>query len=120
MSFYLENPPKNLCAVSYMRQRSDTHGGHAEEHFEEMRQIAQAAIKAYVPPIVEETCARMWNEALERIVGAISYDVESNVKIAFSNGEEIFNDSKTQRIVSDAIMKAMKKELSKLKDINLK
>ena len=123
MSFYLENPPKNLCAVSYMRQRSDTqdgHGGRYEQHHAEMREESMKAIQEVVPSMVEEICVRTWNEALERLLGAIEYDITTCVNIAFENGEDIFKSEKAKKYISNAVMKAIKSELKSIKNLNIK
>ena len=76
---------------AYVRNgsRFDTHGGHAAEHREEMAQIAQQVIMQTVPPLVEEICAKQWNEAAERLIGAIEWDIQEVVSVAFEDMGEI-------------------------------
>ena len=57
----------------------------------------------------------------ESVIGAFKSDVNTVVKIGFSNGKEIFEDKRTQEIVSTAICNAFKDELHKqLRNIKIK
>lgn len=105
----------NLCGktpsnATYSR---DMHGGRAEEHREEMRQIALETIQQYVPQIAAE----IYNNALQRLIGAIQYDVESVVSVAVDGIGEIFNGRKLKKIISDNILQEMK---ARLTDIDIK
>ena len=100
-------PPKN---VTFTR---DGHGGKATEHKEEMRQIAIEVVNEYVPQIAAE----IYNNALQRLMGAIHYDVESVVSVAIDGIGEIFNGKKVKKIISDNIMQEMK---ARLTDMNIK
>lgn len=105
----------NLCGgapknATYTR---DGHGGKGQEHKEEMRQIAIEVVKEYVPQIAAE----IYNNALQRLIGAIHYDVESVVSVAVDGIGEIFNGKKVKKIISDNIMQEMK---ARLTDINIK
>jgi Skp family chaperone for outer membrane proteins len=48
-------------------------------------------------------------------VDALSFDVTSAVNIGFANGKAIFSDKKTQKVVADAVMNEIKKQLQKIK-----
>ena len=100
-------PPKN---ATFTR---DGHGGKATEHKEEMRQIAIEVVNEYVPQIAAE----IYNNALQRLMGAIHYDVESVVSVAIDGLGEIFNGKKVKKIISDNIMQEMK---ARLTDMNIK
>lgn len=52
----------------------DYHGGYARQHHAEMRQIALETVQEVVPKLVDEICTAIWNDALQRLVGAIDYD----------------------------------------------
>lgn len=99
------------------RNTQDGHGGMAEEHMEEMvqiaEQIAEEKIKAMVPQIVRE----IYMQSLEDELRGLRYDIETIVEIAFNDGREIFQSSKARRAVSDAIYKEI---LKGLKDIHVK
>lgn len=98
------NPPN----ATYTR---DGHGGRAEEHRAEMRKIAIEVINEYVPQIAAE----IYNNALQRLLGAIQYDVESVVSVAVDGIGEIFNGHKVKKIISDRIMQEMKARLTDIK-----
>ena len=100
------NPPNS----TYTR---DGHGGKAEEHKAEMRKIAEETIYELVPKI----SAEIYNNALQRLLGAIHYDVVSVVSVAVDGIGEIFNGHKVQKIISDRIMQEMK---ARLTDIDIK
>lgn len=89
----------------------DGHGGRALEHRAEMRRIAEETIRELVPQIAE----KYFNEAAEKIIGAIKYDIETVVAVAVDSGEEIFNSKKFKQVVSDRIVKEIKANLSNIK-----
>ena len=98
---------------AYVRNgsRYDTHGGHAQEHREEMAQIAQQIIIQTVPPMVEEIFAKLWNEAAERLIGAIEWDIQEVVSVAFDDMGEVFHSEKFRKVISSKIMEAIKKNI---------
>ena len=49
------------------------------------------------------------------MVDALSFDVGTAVNIGFANGEAIFKDKKTQKVVADAVMNEVRKYLKKMK-----
>lgn len=105
MNYCNTTPPKNATHTK------DNHGGRAQEHREEMKQIAIEVVKEYAPKI----SAEIYNEALSRLIGAIRYDVESVVSVAVDGVGEIFNSSKCKKIISDHIMQEMKARLTDIK-----
>lgn len=98
---------------AYVRNgsRFDTHGGHAQEHQEEMAQIAQQVVIQTVPPMVEEIFAKLWNEAAERLIGAIEWDIQEVVSVAFDDMGEVFHSEKFRKVISSKIMEAIKKNI---------
>ncbi len=98
---------------AYVRNgsRYDTHGGHAQEHREEMAQIAQQVVIKTVPPMVEEIFAKLWNEAAERLIGAIEWDIQEVVSVAFDDMGEVFHSEKFRKVISSKIMEAIKKNI---------
>ena len=105
----------NYAGTSYPSNATytrDGHGGKAEEHKAEMRKIAEQAIYDLVPTI----SAEIYNNALQRLLGAIQYDVESVVQVGIDGIGEIFNGHKVKKIISDRIMQEMK---ARLTDINI-
>ena len=49
------------------------------------------------------------------MVDALSFDVGTAVNIGFANGEAIFKDKKKQKVVADAVMKEIRKQLRRMK-----
>ena len=98
---------------AYVRNgsRFDTHGGHAQEHREEMAEIAQQVVIKTVPPMVEEICAKLWNEAVERLIGAIEWDIQEVVSVAFDDMGEVFHSEKFRKVLSKRIMESIKKNI---------
>ena len=70
-------------------------------------QIAMKKIAEMIPQIQKDT----YQQAVNDLMNALYMDVTTAVSIAFSNGEIIFRDSKTQRIVADAVMREIRKRL---------
>ena len=99
---------------AYVRNgsRFDTHGGHAAEHREEMAQIAQQIIMQTVPPLVEEIFAKLWNEAAEQFIGAIEWDIQEVVSVAFDDMGEVFKSEKFRKVISSKIMESIKKNIN--------
>ena len=98
----------------------DYHGGHARQHHAEMRQEAIKAIQEFVPQIVETICTAIWNDALQRLVGAMEYDVNTCVNIAFDDAEKIFKSKEAQKFISDKIAKELQREIDKIGPIKIR
>ena len=101
----------NLCG----RGTQDGHGGRAEEHRAEMEQIAERKADEKLAAIIPQIQAAALRQAREDQLRAISFDVETVVSIAFANGETIWRDSKTQKVVADSIMREIRKRLDGFK-----
>lgn len=87
------------------------HGGHSEEHRREMMQIAEQVVAQKLNDVIPEIQRAAYSTAYNDFIKALSFDVESVVNIGFANGEAIFKDKKTQKIVADAIMREVYKHL---------
>ena len=96
----------NLCG----RGSQDGHGGRSAEHREEMRQIAKEVVQELAPQIA----AQIYNEALQRLVGALQYDIETIVSVSLEDAKNIFNSAQCRRVISDRIMKELKARLDGL------
>lgn len=88
----------------------DGHGGRSAEHREEMRQIAKEVVQELAPQIA----AQIYNEALQRLVGALQYDIETIVSVSLEDAKNIFNSAQCRRVISDRIMKELKAKLDGL------
>ena len=95
---------------AYVRNdsRYDGHGGYAEEHREEMAEIARQVVLQVVPPLIQEECAKVWNESLERLIGAIEWDIHECITVAFDDMGEVFRSEKFRKVISTKIMDTIK------------
>ena len=95
--------------------KNDGHGGRAEEHRQEMTYIAEQVVQQKLTDIIPEIQRQAYSTAYNDIVNTLSFDVESAVNIGFANGETIFKDKKTQKVVADAVMREIRKQLKRIK-----
>ena len=96
-------------AVCYRRSTQDGHGGHAREHHEEMRAIAQEEIRKAIPEIERHAYEKAINDLLE----ALRADVTAIVNIALETGENIFHDSRTRQALYNHVYNEIKKNLDR-------
>ena len=59
-----------------------------------------------------EIAYQAYSQAITDFLGVLNYDVESITKIGFDGCRDIFEDRKTQKYISDHIMKEIEKQLS--------
>lgn len=76
-----------------------------------MQAIAEEIVQKYVPQIAAE----IYNEALQRLVGALQYDVETIVTVSLEDVGQVFKSSQYRKIISDRIMKELTSRLDGLK-----
>lgn len=98
--------------IGYHRTQ-DGHGGKAEQHRAEMEAIAEQIAMKKISEMIPQIQKDVYKLAVNDLMNALYMDVTTAVSIAFSNGETIFRDSKTQRIVADAVMREIRKCLAK-------
>ena len=108
---YYYNENGSLC----YRRNQDGHGGNADEHRKEMAQIAEQIVQQKMNTIIPEIQRAAYSTAYNDFVNALSFDVGTAVNIGFANGEAIFHDKKTQKIVADAVMNEVRKHLKQTK-----
>ena len=53
-----------------------------------------------------------YKQAIEDFLRALEYDIESVTRIGFEGCRDIFEDKKTQKFISDHIMKEIQKRLN--------
>lgn len=99
----------NLCG----RGTQDGHGGRAEQHRAEMEQIAERIADQKLSAIVPQIQAAALQQARDELLRTIAFDVETVVQVALHNGETIFRDKKTQRVIADNIMREIRKRLDR-------
>ena len=93
----------------------DGHGGRATEHRAEMEQIAAQIAEKQIPELIPEIQRSAYISAYNDLGNALSFDVTTAVSVAFANGAQIFYDSKTQKVIADAVMREVQKGLSQFK-----
>ena len=53
-----------------------------------------------------------YTQAIEDLLHALEYDIESVTRIGFDGCRDIFEDKKAQKFISDHIMKEIQKQLN--------
>ena len=96
--------------LEYYRTQ-DGHGGRAAEHRAEMEQIAERIADRKIAAIIPQIQAEALQQARDDLLRAFAVDVKTVVEVAFENGERIFRDKRTQRVIADSIMREIKKRL---------
>lgn len=76
-----------------------------------MRQIAEEIANQKIVAIVPQIQTAALQQARDELLRALAFDVETVVEVALHNGETIFRDKKTQRVIADSIMKEIRKRL---------
>ena len=99
----------------WRRNAQDGHGGHSAEHRAEMEEIAERIAQQKIMEMIPELQKAAYISAYNDIVSALSFDVTTAVSVAFENGEQIFYDSRTQKIIAEAVMREVRKGLSQIK-----
>lgn len=87
---------------------------HQSEHVPEMHNIAQEEINRIVPELVHREAARLVNEAVRSMIGALHYDIETTLEIAFSDLGEMYRDKRVKKYISDTICKTIEKRLNSI------
>ena len=77
--------------------------------------IAEQIVQQKLNDVIPEIQRAAYSTAYNDFVNALSFDVGTAVNIGFANGEEIFRDKKTQKVVADAVMEQVSKYLKKMK-----
>ena len=95
----------------FNRSTQDGHGGRAEEHRKEMRQIAESAIKELVP----DMAMQIYADTVQDMLNALEYDIETIVSISFDDAQDIFTSNKARKYVSDMIMREIINHLKSTK-----
>lgn len=80
-----------------------------------MAMIAEQVVQQKLNDVIPEIQRTAYSTAYNDFVNALSFDVGTAVNIGFANGEEIFRDKKTQKVVADAVMEQVSKYLKKMK-----
>ena len=78
-----------------------------------MQMIAAEIADQKIAAIVPQIQAVALQQARDELLRAIAFDVETVVQVALHNGETIFRDKKTQRVIADNIMREIRKRLDR-------
>ena len=102
-------------SIIYRRTQGvrDGHGGHGFEHRAEMEQIAARIADQKIAEAIPKVQRAAYISAYNDLVNALEFDVTSAVSIGLENCGEIFYDSKTQKILAEAVMRELKKQMDK-------
>ena len=94
------------------RRTQDGHGGHGAEHRAEMEAIAERIAQQKIAEALPDIQRAASITAYNKLIAALEFDITSAVSIGLENCGEIFYDSKTQRILAEAITKEIRKQLN--------
>ena len=106
---------QNLLAFDNRSYTQDGHGGRAEEHREEMEAVARAVCAealAQFESRMYEIAYQAYRQAIEDVLRALEYDIESVTRIGIEGCRDIFEDKKAQKFISDYVMKEIRKQLN--------
>ena len=79
-----------------------------------MEQIAERIADQKLAAIVPQIQAAALQQARDDLLRAIAVDVETVVQVALHNGETIFRDKKTQKVIAQSIMREIRTYLEYL------
>lgn len=91
-----------------------------DEKLSEFSERIEAVLEKSIIQVVEEYGRQVWGQLIEQLVGVLQTDIRSEVKIGVDGLRDVFYGEKCQQFISDSIMKSMKNELSKIKNIKLR
>ena len=66
------------------------------EHIEEFKIMMANAIETRVPEIARKECTSLINEAVNAMIGAMRYDIETSIEIAFRDLGELYRDKQEE------------------------
>lgn len=96
----------------------DGHGGKAEEHREEMEEVARRVyaeerekFKEEMQAMIYEAQYQAYAQAIQDVLRVLEYDIHSVTKIGIDGCREIFEGEKAQKYLSSQIMKIITSEL---------
>lgn len=78
-----------------------------------MEQIATRIAEQKIAEKLPEIQRTAYIYAYNNLIAALEFDVTSAVSIGLENCGEIFYDSKTQKVLAEAITKEIRKQLNK-------
>lgn len=107
---------ENLIARSLNAR--DGHGGRAEEHHKEIKEIAEdvffkekEALMEEIKGMILQAQYEAYEQALNDVIKVLEYDIHSVTKIGIQGCKEVFEGEKAQKFMSDQMMKTIVKGL---------
>ena len=107
---------ENLLAFN--KNTQDGHGGRAELHRSEMKEVAHEVFQAEREQLMKEIEAQImtaqyqaYAQAIQDVLRVLEYDIHSVTKIGIDGCREIFEGEKAQKYISNQIMKIITSEL---------
>ena len=76
-----------------------------------MQQIAEEIVDKKIAEIVPQIQTAALQQARDDLLRAIAFDVETVVEVAFENGDKIFRDKRTQKVIAERVMREIRKRL---------
>ena len=87
---------------------------HESHHVPEMHNIAVEEIGRLVPEMIHREATKLFNEAVRAMIGALHYDIETSLEIAFKDLGEMYKDTRTRKFISDTVCKTIEKRLNSI------
>lgn len=106
---------KNLCAYNRF-DTQDGHGGRAEEHRQEMREIAEQVAEQKIRELVPQMAVDLYNSCLQRLYEGITRDVETVVNVSMEQIGDIYKSSSLRKVLTDNIRRQM---IANIGDVSL-
>ena len=104
--------------LSLDRNTRDGHGGRADEHHREMKEIAEGvflnqkdALMKEIEEMILQAQYQAYEQALYDVLRVLEYDIHSVTKIGIKGCKDIFEGEKAQKFISNQIMTTIVKEL---------
>ena len=104
--------------MAFHTPRFDGHGGHGLQHRQEMKEIAKEVVReelAIFEKAFDERIQRLlvvaYRQAIQDVLDALEYDIESVVEIGIDGCKDVFRDKKVQKFLSKQVMKELHKML---------
>ena len=79
-----------------------------------MEQIAEQIVERKIAEMIPEIQRAAYVSAYNNLIGALEFDITSAVSIGLENCGTIFYDSKTQKVLAEAVMREIRKRLSEI------
>ena len=100
--------------LSFNNNRRDGHGGRAEEHHRETKEIAEEvffnekeALMEEIKEMILQAQYQAYEQALSDVMRVLEYDIHSVTKIGIQGCKDVFEGEKAQKFISNQMMKTI-------------